>query len=119
MDGPRLADELRAAMLPGMRVYGRNARPTSSVFAGTQISGVQFSIVNRDQIQPTRLGLEIAATLTKLYPERVNIRMCTKLIGNESVLSALERGVQASDVWKAVNRSLDEFRESRKAYLIY
>ena len=119
INGPELADELRAAMLPGVRVYPRQLRPRASVFSGELIPGVYFSIVDRGKLQPTRLGLEIAASLSKLYPDHVDLDVSSKLIGNQSTIDSLTRGVPVAEVWKNVERSLAEFRSRRRAFMIY
>ncbi len=119
IQGGRLATELNGASLPGIRVYARQLRPRSSVFSGMLISGVHFSIVDRERLQPTRLGLEIAAALRKLHPDQARIGTSSKLIGSQATVQALESGVPSSQLWNQIETSLAEFRSKRRSYLIY
>lgn len=119
VDGPQLADQLRSAMLPGIRVYPRQVRPRSSVFSGELIPGVHFTIVDRDRLQTSRLGIEIAAVLSRLYPQHVDVRKSARLIGSESTIDALENGADTAQIWARIQGSLAAFRSRRRSYLIY
>ena len=43
-------------------------------------------IVNREQFSSVRLGLEIAYALGKLYPGKIDLESCRRLIGNRKVI---------------------------------
>ncbi len=115
VDGSDLAAALRRRAIPGVRVYARSLKPTASRFAGKTIGGVQFSIADRNSLRPTTLGLEIAAALVKLYPDRVNLAETEKLIGNRRVIDALRagRGLERAD------GEVEAFRERRSRFLLY
>ena len=55
-----------------MRVYPTSFTPTESNFKGVRIEGVRFEIVNRELLDSTRLGLEVAAAIQKLYPGKID-----------------------------------------------
>ena len=50
----------------------RASRPAESNFKGVRIEGVRFEIVNREMLDATRLGLEVAGAIQKLYPGKVD-----------------------------------------------
>ena len=63
IDGPRLSAALNARKLPGIRFYPITFTPKSSKYANEECQGVFMVITNRSQLQPVRVGLEIAAAL--------------------------------------------------------
>src|SRR5690349_7881683 len=65
--GRELARYLNAREIPGIRVYPTAFTPTESNFKGKRIEGVRFLITNRELLSTTRLGLEVAVALEKLY----------------------------------------------------
>lgn len=119
IDGTALASAIRKASLPGIRVYSRKQLPHSSVFEGTVIDGIQFTITDRDKLQPTLLGLVIASALKNLYAERIEFDKTEKLIGNRAAVEQLNQGVDALSVAGRQANSLNEFRARRHRYLLY
>ena len=115
IDGSDLAAALRDRAVPGVRVYARSLTPTASRFAGKTIDGVQFSIVDRDALRPTALGLAIAAALVELYPGKVNFSETEKLIGSRRVLDALRNGREP----ERMDEAIEAFRERRRRFLLY
>jgi len=65
--GAELASSLNARFIPGVRAYPTRFRPAVSPFAGVWIEGVRFVVTDREAFPSSRLGLEIAAALRKLY----------------------------------------------------
>ena len=63
IDGSALAESLNQLGLAGVSFYPARRTPSWSRFAATRIEGVQIAIVDRDSLEPTRLGLHIAAEL--------------------------------------------------------
>lgn len=119
IEGAALAGVLRRESLPGVRVYPRKLRPRSSVLKGTLIEGVQFTITNRDSLQPTLLGLAIATTLRNLDSERVNFALSERLIGNRAVVASLRQGDAATTIAARLAPSLETFRARRSRFLLY
>ena len=119
IDGVALADAIRQASLPGIRVYARQQKPTGSVFRGTVIDGVQFSITDRELLQPTRLGLVIANALARTQANKVDFGPAKKLVGNSETIEGLNSGQDAATIWTGIDRSLAEFQARRRAFLLY
>ena len=118
-EGKELANAIRRESIPGVRVYPRKLRPRESVLQGTVIDGVQFTITNRDSLQPTRLGLVVAAALKRLYGSKAELRRVERLIGSRTVLSDLNDGRDAMQVAASYAESLSEFRAQRERFLLY
>lgn len=117
--GSALAATLRRTPIPGVRIYARKAQPQASVFKGTLIDGVQFTITDRDSLQPTTLGLALGAALHHLYPDKVDFALCEKLIGNAGALESLLQGQSPATISAELAPALDEFRLRRGGFLLY
>ncbi len=104
--GPELAQFLNARWIPGVRVYPIR-------------SGVRFVIVNREQFNSVRLGLELANALQKLYPGKIDLEACRFLIGNRKVIEALKRGEDPRSIDQSLQEDLHAFIERRAHFLLY
>jgi uncharacterized protein YbbC (DUF1343 family) len=117
--GPELADYLNRRRIPGVRAYATRFRPTSSSFAGATVEGVRFVVTNRDDLDATRLGLEIAAALQKLYPGKIDFEANLKLIGSAEVVRELAAGDDPRDIQEKMADSVAAFLKVREKYLLY
>ncbi len=118
-EGNTLANAIRRESIPGVRVYPRKLRPRESVLQGTVIDGVQFTITDRDSLQPTRLGLAIAVALKRLYSSKVDLGRSERLIGSRAIIEELNAGRDAMAATAGSVESLNEFRARRQQFLLY
>jgi uncharacterized protein YbbC (DUF1343 family)/CubicO group peptidase (beta-lactamase class C family) len=114
--GSQLADYLRSREIPGVRFYPRSFTPESSHFSRKRVEGLGFEVTSRDIFSSSRLGLEVAAALGKLYPGKMDWEANRKLIGNGGVIAALSG---AGDPVAASEAGMAEFMALRQKYLIY
>ncbi len=119
IDGQALTRYLNSRFIPGVRVYATRFRPTSSNFAGKEIEGVRFVITNREAFDSTRLGIELAAGLQKLFPGKIDFEKCRSLIGNHQAIQELASGEGASSIWMQAQEQATQFEARRKPYLLY
>ncbi|MBV9768948.1 MAG: DUF1343 domain-containing protein [Bryobacterales bacterium] len=117
--GAELATFLNGRYIPGVRVYPTHFRPTSSNFSGKNVEGVRFVITNRDSFDSTRMGLELAYALNKLYPGKIAWQDNRFLIGNHKVLTQLNDGVDPRTILEDMEGSLAGFTQQREPYLLY
>ena len=117
--GRELAAYLNQREIPGIRVYPTSFTPTDSTFKGAPIEGVRFQIVNREMLDATRVGLEVAAALQHLYPGRIDWSVDKKLIGSDEVIRRLQAGDDPRAIQQAVADGVADFVKMRSAYLIY
>jgi uncharacterized protein YbbC (DUF1343 family)/CubicO group peptidase (beta-lactamase class C family) len=117
--GTELAQFLNARSIPGVRVYPTRFQPTSSNFKGKTIEGVRFVILNREQFNSVRLGLEIAYALQKLYPGKIDFESCRLLIGNRAVIDAMKAAEDPRTIEQNLEKSLAEYLDRRRPYLLY
>ncbi len=119
ISGPLLAEALNARLIPGVRVYPTRLRPIDSNFAGKEIEGVRFVITDREAFDSTRLGIELAVELQKLFPGKLDIEKCRFLIGNEKTATGLKNSSDAGEIWYKAQQEAKDFAERRKRFLLY
>jgi uncharacterized protein YbbC (DUF1343 family)/CubicO group peptidase (beta-lactamase class C family) len=119
IQGPQLAAALNQRGLAGVRFYAVRRTPSESHFAGVAIDGVQISVLQRDRVESTRLGLELAAALLELYPGRIQLAETARLIANEQTLQALEAQESPTSIWTVWEMEKQPFLEIRSRYLLY
>jgi len=119
IDGKRVADHLNGKGLEGVRFYAVRRTPESSKFAGSQISGVQITIVDRAAVRAASVGLEIAKTLREIHPGRVNLAETEKLIGNQSTRKAVEDNLPSKAIYEAWRLETEPYLRVRQRYLLY
>jgi uncharacterized protein YbbC (DUF1343 family) len=117
--GRELAAYLNRRKIPGVRVYPTTFTPSESNFKGVRIEGVRFEIVNREMLDATRLGLEVAGAIEKLYPGRVDWAVNKRLIGSDEVIRRLQAGDDPRAIQQGMEDSVAAFVEMRSKYLIY
>jgi uncharacterized protein YbbC (DUF1343 family) len=119
IQGPELAGFLNGRYIPGVRAYPVRFRPSASNFSGKTIEGVRFVVTNRDTFDSTRLGLEVAYALGKLYPGKIAWQDSRVLIGNHVALKAVQDGADPRNTLEGMQDSLSRFVERREKYLLY
>ncbi len=117
--GAELAQFLNNWVLPGVRAYATRFQPSSGPFAGKSIEGVRFVIVNREQLNSVRVGLDVAYALQRLYPGKINFEACRFLIGSREVVDALKAGAAPGGIEERVREQLQKFEDRRRPFLLY
>ena len=117
--GAELAAYLNRRFIPGVRVYPTRFCPTASRFAGQCIEGVRFVITDREGFNSSRLGLELAAALLRLYPGKLELETNLRLIGNRAVAAALAAGEEPRRILESQEDALREFLRRSEPYLLY
>jgi len=119
MDEQRLARELNHADLPGVRFVPIRFTPNASKFADELCRGVNIIIVDRAVAKPVDVGLEIACTLRRLYPDDWEMKRFNRLKVNQAVYEAIGEGKSREALHAIFDPGLEEFRQRRAKYLRY
>ena len=119
IDGARLADALNARQIPGVRFYPVQFTPTSSRFANELCNGVFIVITDRNAARPVRVGVEIAAALTKLFPGRFEIDSAARLFGSTAGLARIKAGDDPATIAQSWSAAEARWRLLRAKYLLY
>ena len=80
---------------------------------------MRFVIVNREQLNSVRVGLDVAYALERLYPGKINFEACRFLIGSREVVDALKAGAAPGGIEERVREQLQDFEQRRRPYLLY
>jgi uncharacterized protein YbbC (DUF1343 family) len=119
IQGQILAQYLNSRFIPGVRVYATKFRPVSSNFESREVEGVRLVITDREAFDSTRLGIEVAAALERLFPGKPDFDKCRYLIGNHEALEEMRSGHDPSLIWLQAEEQAKQFVERRKPYLLY
>ena len=93
--------------------------PSASNFAGQRCEGVNPIVLDRNLLDATELGIELASALHKLYPNDFKMERIQELLVNQAVYDALVAGEDPHRIVEEWQPRLRQFLEARKKYLIY
>ncbi|RMH16752.1 MAG: DUF1343 domain-containing protein, partial [Acidobacteria bacterium] len=133
IDGRRLAEDLNARRLPGVRFLPAFFRPQFQKHAGALCGGVEVVVTEPAAYPSYRAGVELLAALRRLEPERFAWRSepyefvadrpaIDLLSGGPTLRRILDAGADETDLaaWVAGWRADEEaFLDQRRAALLY
>lgn len=119
IDDLKLAQELNAAGLPGVRFVPVQFTPTYSVHKDKLCRGVYILLTDRDACNVVDVGLQIARTLYRLYPEDFPIDKMSHLLLHPPTLEALKADRPLEEIHSLWQKELEEFQKVRAKYLLY
>ena len=108
--GRELAAYLNRREIPGVRAYPARVGA---------VEGVRFVIVNRESLDSTRLGLEVAAAIAKLYPGKIDLSLDKLLIGSAEAVRQLQAGEDPRTIQQSFQDAVAAFVTMRQPYLLY
>jgi uncharacterized protein YbbC (DUF1343 family) len=119
IDGVRLAEELNARQVPGVRFYPVSFTPTSSKYQGEPCQGVFIVVIDRLALRPVRVGIELASALARLHGDKYDISAAERLFGSREGLARAKAGDDPARI--AASWAADEarWRLLRAKYLLY
>ncbi len=119
LDGRRLAAELNARELPGVRFVPIRFTPKTSVYAGQVCGGVNIIITTRQRFVPVYTGLALAETLLRLYPHDWESARFNRLLVNSAANEAFLAGATAETLIQSWQPDVEAFRKRRRPHLLY
>ncbi len=119
IDDLQLATELNQASLPGIRFVPIRFTPTYSVHKDQLCHGVYVILTDRESCQVVDVGLEIARTLCRLYPNDFNADKMSHLLLHAPTLAAIKSGKSLKEIRATWQPDLDAFLRIRAKYLMY
>jgi len=119
IDDLALAAELNRSGLPGVRFLPIRFTPTASVFAGKECGGVQIFLTDRTQFRAADLGVLLATTLQRKYPDQLQLDRMQRLLMSPSVLEAIKAGRPWGEIQSLWNSQVTQFESRRKEHLLY
>ncbi len=119
IDPQRWAAELNAEGFEGARFVPIRFSPTERQYEGEDCGGVYIIIDDWDTFDPIEVGIGLAVTLRRLYPEDWKPEALNRLMTNRAAYDAIVEGASVRAVERTWARELLEFLEDRALYLIY
>ena len=119
IEADKLADNLNRRNVAGVRFAPAHFTPASGIYQGQSCGGVALTITDPAALRSMTMGLEIASTLTKMYPEEFQLEKMIELLGSASTLARLQKGDSPADVVAGWAADLAAFRKMRDKYLLY
>lgn len=115
----QLAAALNKQQIPGVAFVPIEFTPSSSKYVGEQCGGVNIIITDRAQFEPLIVGIAIAASLQKLYPNDWTGGKAITLLGNQQTLTAILAGQSVPEIQKQAAMGVDNFQRRRNEFLLY
>jgi uncharacterized protein YbbC (DUF1343 family)/CubicO group peptidase (beta-lactamase class C family) len=119
IDDLLLASELNKAGLAGVRFMPVRFTPTYSTFKTQECGGVTLVVTDRDKLQAVDLGIVIALTLLRLWPDDYALDKIAPLLRHPATLEAIKSGQTLAAIKRSWEGDLRAFKKRREAFLIY
>lgn len=119
IDDLRLASDLNATGVPGVRFVPVRFTPTASVFQGKECGGVQLLVTDRGRFRAADLAMALASTLQRLHPDQLQLAKSAGLLGDAATLDAIRAGKGWRELAAIRDRGMAAFQERRARYLLY
>lgn len=119
IDDVKLAAELNRAGLAGVRFVPVRFTPNASVFKAKPCAGVNIILTDRDRCNVIDIGLTVAQTLHRLYPEEFGLDKFNRLLGHRSTVEAIRSGKSLDEIRQTWAIDLNEFKRRRESFLLY
>jgi uncharacterized protein YbbC (DUF1343 family) len=119
IDPGRLVSALRAAKIPGVRFIPVYFTPTSDPYQSKRCGGVSLLVTDETRLRPVLMGLNLIATLNKLYPDEFKMDRIGAYLGNASAIRMLKEQQSPSEVLRRDEPFLRKFLAKRQRALIY
>jgi uncharacterized protein YbbC (DUF1343 family) len=119
VNGPRLAAALNARSITGVRFSPVTFMPDSSVYMGQLCSGVTIEVTDRTLLRPVRIGVEIAAALLRLHPDRFEFGNTVRLLGSKASIDRIRNGEEPGVIAALWTTDEARWRELRAKYVLY
>ena len=119
MNGEEVASALNAKHLPGLKFVAQLLIPVSGLYSGQRCGGVSIKIGEKSAVRSMRMGLEIAAVLNRLYPDKVDLAKTITLLGNAATVEELRIGAPPEKIVADWKDDLAAYEKTRRKYILY
>lgn len=113
------AGALNAEAMPGVRFLPTRNTPTASIFARESCGGVQMLVTDRDHLNAVQVGLTLAVTLRRLYPDDWQPDKLNRLLVSARTQGALLAGATYADMAGGWAGPLRDYEERARAVHLY
>jgi uncharacterized protein YbbC (DUF1343 family)/CubicO group peptidase (beta-lactamase class C family) len=120
IDPTALAAALNQSALAGVRFYAVTFTPAPGAKLGGQAChGVFVIVTDRDRLRPMRVGVQIAATLSKMYGSQFKLEDAAPLVGSRATIAKIRAGEEVAAIAASWAQDEAAWRLKRAKYLLY
>jgi uncharacterized protein YbbC (DUF1343 family) len=128
VDGQKLAAELNARRIPGVRFEAVTFTPSMAFYSGpasslkykdTSCGGVRAILTDRAACPVVDIGIELALAVNRLHPDKFMVEDMGRLLGDDETLAAIKAGESLAQIKARWSAGLAKFEERRKPALLY
>ena len=128
VDGERLAVAMNRAGLVGVRFEPVKFTPVAELYPGApkdlkhrnqECGGVRVVLTDRDHCAVVDIGVVLALTLQRLYPNDFKVEAMARLVGDDATIAALKAGKSLAEIKALWAPGLAEFAARREKFLLY
>lgn len=119
IDDLKLAAELNAAQLPGVRFIPIRFTPNNREFKGQLCKGVNIVLTDRESCNVVDIGIVLATKLHQLYPNDFGLDRLNKLLVHKPSLEAIREGKSLNAIKALWTADLTAFQTRREKFLLY
>jgi len=128
IDGVKLAAELNARRIPGVRFEPVKFTPQMAFYSGPanslkyrdqECGGVRAILTDRERCPVIDIGIELALIARRLYPEKFKVDDMARLLGDEETLNAIRAGEPLAQIKARWAAGLSKFAARRQGALLY
>jgi uncharacterized protein YbbC (DUF1343 family)/CubicO group peptidase (beta-lactamase class C family) len=113
------AAALNAEKLPGVEFLPVHYTPDASVFKDERCGGVKILLTDRNQCPSVRVGIAMARTLRRLYPEAWKMHNFNKLLIHQPTFDSVANLAATDDTLKLWAPQSQRFVLHRNEFLLY
>jgi uncharacterized protein YbbC (DUF1343 family)/CubicO group peptidase (beta-lactamase class C family) len=119
INGDELTAYLSNRKIQGVHFMPVDFTPACHPFKNEVCHGVQIFLVDRQILDSSALGVEIASALHNLYPKDFQVDKTLGLIGSYEVVQAIKDGQDPNSIVQKWQEPLEQFCKLRSKYLLY
>lgn len=113
------SEALNRAGLPGVRFLPVKFTPSERQYAGQECGGVFIQITDRARFEPIALGVEMALSLRRLYPDQWQPEALLRFLCDRRAYQAILDGKPRAEIEALWGPELAEFEKLKSRFTIY
>lgn len=119
INNQELARFLSVRRIGGVTFVPVEFTPTADLHAGKKCYGVYLILMNRNELDVGRLGVELLSALWQLYPKDFQLEKTIRLVGSKRTMERIRAGDDPAEIAAGWEEELEAFRRLRLPYLLY
>ncbi|MBI3549577.1 MAG: DUF1343 domain-containing protein [Elusimicrobia bacterium] len=112
---------LRKAHLPGIWFTSADETPTKEPHRNQKSHGIAMRITDRDRLKPLHVFAHLAHALRQVHPQEFQPKweQTIRMVGTDRFRQIYDAGASPEKLIELFNAGAEDFKKSRKLYLLY